>query len=46
MVSPELFGLGEALDQVLQLGDPRLQLLDEGLLLDNDLDQFGLGKLL
>jgi len=38
--------LGEAVDELLQLSDPRLQLLDEGLLPEDDLDQFALGELL
>lgn len=45
--------LGEAVDRPLQLRHALLRLLDDrllledgGLLLENDLDQFGLGKLL
>jgi hypothetical protein len=38
--------LGEASDLLLQFGDSVLKLADEGLLLENDLNEFSLGKLL
>jgi hypothetical protein len=50
MGSRELRGvlrrLAEAVGELLQLSDPRLQLLDEGLVPEDDLDQFALGGLL